>query len=136
MVLNFLRIFILSNYVRAEKANDWRTERILPTAVGISSKQIYFIFMALYSLVCPKLQSREGLMFFLVLFGLLSYFLLVPFRKAIFEYVKDSNVIYEAKKELSKVAGPALSVVFSVITFSIFALSFGLKMYETFRTLK
>jgi len=136
VILNFLRIIILSNYVMAQKTNDWKSERILPSAVGISSKQVYFICMAIYSLLCPDLTTRETLMFFVVLFGLITYFLLVPFRKAIFEYFQNSNVIFEAKKEMGKLPGPLLSWVLSAFTFTIFALSFGFKMYHTFRFLK
>jgi len=130
MLKSITSYLLLSNYCFALNSSGWREERVFPSAVAITCRQVFYFSMALFLWFYPKVTSPDNLFYFFIFAGILAYSFLVAFRKAIFSLYRSLNILHIVQTKASSSGKSLFGIVVTGLGLLTFGIATAIKIME------
>jgi len=122
MIKSITSNLLISNYFLAQHSNGWKEERVFPSAVSLTSRQVYYLLMAVFLWFYPPLSSPGDVFYLFIFMGIMTYSILVAFRKSIFSLYESLNIL----KIVHLRTGSKVNTLFSMAVSGLGLLIFGI----------
>jgi hypothetical protein len=122
MIKSLISNLLISNYFLAQISIEWQEDKIFPTAVSTTCRQLYYFVMTLFIGVYPPVKSIDQVFIVGIFAVILTYTFLQPFRNVIFKLFRRLDILQQVQLQT---AGP-LKTIYSICITGIGLITFAI----------